>query len=42
MNLVEVAHMMTDPADTVATAVVAMVIAMEVLLAEVVAAIWSR
>lgn len=42
MNLVEAAHMMTDPADTVATATVAMVIAMEVLLVEVVAVIWSR
>lgn len=42
MNLVEAAHMMTDPADTVAAAIVAMVIAMEVLLVEVVAAIWSR
>lgn len=42
MNLVEVAHMMTDPADTVAAAIVAMVIAMEVLLVEAVAAIWSR
>lgn len=42
MNLVVAAHMMTDPADTVATAIVAMVIAMEVLLVEAVAAIWSR
>lgn len=42
MNLVEAAHMMTDLEDIVATATVVMVIEMEVLLAEAVAAIWSR